>query len=76
VGSPRPLVFIGAVLVLAVAVGIGLAWSRALLAPLTLDDAPLIAAVVIFIATYVVIAIGKLPRLCSTGRGQRSSARP
>ncbi len=61
-GSPRPLVLIGAVLALAAAVGIGLAWSRSLLAALTLDDAPRIAAVVIFIATYVVIAIGKLPR--------------
>src|SRR5882757_6212006 len=61
-GSLRPLVLIGAVLALTAAVGIGLAWSRSLLAALTLDDAPRIAAVVIFIATYVVIAIGKLPR--------------
>src|SRR5712691_1186656 len=57
-----PLVLIGAVLALAGAVGIGLAWSRGLVAALTLDDAPRIAAVIIFIATYVVIAIGKLPR--------------
>ena len=35
-----PLVLIGAVLALAGAVGIGLAWSRGLLAALTLDDAP------------------------------------
>src|ERR1700720_2005201 len=61
-GSPWPLVLIGAVLALAAAIGVGLAWSRGLLAALTLDDAPRIAAVVIFIATYVVIAIGKLPR--------------
>ena len=61
-GSPRPVVLIGAVLALAVAVGIGLAWSHSLLAALTLDEAPRIAAVVIFIATYFVIAIGKLPR--------------
>ncbi len=33
-----------------------------MLAALTLDDAPRIAAVVIFLATYLVIAIGKLPR--------------
>ena len=38
------------------------AWSRGVLIALTLDDAPRIAAVVIFVATYVVIAIGKLPR--------------
>jgi len=47
---------------LAAAVGLGLAWSRGVLIALTLDDAPRIAAVVIFVATYVVIAIGKLPR--------------
>ena len=47
---------------MAAAIGVGLAWSRGLLAAITLDDAPRIAAVVIFIATYVVIAIGKLPR--------------
>ncbi len=61
-GSPWPLVLIGAVLALAAAIGVGLAWSRGLLAAITLDDAPRIAAVVIFIATYIVIAIGKLPR--------------
>jgi hypothetical protein len=75
-GSPRPVVLIGAVLALAVAVGIGLAWSHSLLAALTLDEAPRIAAVVIFIATYFVIAIGKLPRFQLDRTGQRSSARP
>ncbi len=59
-GAP---VVIGAVLGLAAAVGLGLAWSCGVLAALTLDDASRIAAVGIFIATYVVIAIGKLPRL-------------
>jgi MFS family permease len=52
----------GAVLGLAAAVGLGLAWSRGVLTALTWDDAPRIAAVIIFLATYVVIAIGKLPR--------------
>ena len=61
-GSLRPPVFIGAVLGVAAAVGLGLAWSRGVLTALTLDDAPRIAAVIIFIATYVVIAIGQLPR--------------
>jgi hypothetical protein len=55
-GSPWPLVLIGVVLALAAAIGGGLAWSRGLLGALTLDDAQRIAAVVIFIATYVVIA--------------------
>src|SRR5882672_1237292 len=61
-GSARPPVFIGAILGLASAVGLGLAWSCGVLAPLNLDDAPSIAAVVICIAPYVGIAIGKLPR--------------
>ena len=61
-GSPRPPVFTGAVLGVAAAVGLGLAWSCGVLAALTLDDAPRIAAVGTFVATYVVIAIGKLPR--------------
>jgi Na+/H+ antiporter NhaD/arsenite permease-like protein len=60
--SPRSMVLIGAVLALAVALGIGLTWSRGMLTALTLDDAPRIAAVGIFIATYAVIAMGKLPR--------------
>ncbi len=61
-GSLRPPVLIGAVLGLAAAVGLGLAQNRGVLTAVTLDDAPRIVAVIIFIATYVVIAMGQLPR--------------
>jgi Na+/H+ antiporter NhaD/arsenite permease-like protein len=61
-GSARTLLWAGVAVGSIAAAGLWFAWSRGILAAIAWsDETPRIAAVVIFVATYVVIAIGKLP---------------